>query len=260
MRASSPAACTTPEAQCQAAQYLGGVPGTQSMLCAFDYDAEIKCESMEGVLGFHDFFLEDNGDIRVWRAYDIGPGKVYTSESLDKLYKNVEGQDARPSQGPTKCVLSAVAPFRSDDAGAATRGKPELSRKRKLGVLAAKDVRRRATAEAKRLKVAQEQELTRRVVEHNKPHACGSCPKRFCYPGGLRKHACRPQAPSTAPPPLQAQEAEPWTQPEGTSEASMRARSCAHTSRIPPPLKTNAVRTRQIPAHVFRDCPERETI
>ena len=227
MRASKPAACTTPEAQCQAAQFQGGVPGTRSMVCTFNYDEEIKCASWGGVLGFHDFRLENDGSIRAWYAYEIGPGKVFSREFLDKLWKKAEGQEDRPSQGPTNCQLVDVPPFGSAVAGAATRGKHELSRKRKRGKSVAMDERRHARAEAKRLKVEQDEANARTVLEYNKPVSCDACRTRYRFPSGLRNHACKPRPPSTAPPPLPAPaQPEPWIKPDGTSEASMLARSC----------------------------------
>ena len=54
---------------------------------------------MAGIQSLHNFFYE-NGGIRVWRAYNVGPGKFYSTAQLARF---------GTPQGPTKLVI--IHPF-----------------------------------------------------------------------------------------------------------------------------------------------------
>ena len=54
---------------------------------------------MAGIQSLHNFSYE-NGGIRVWRAYNVGPGKFYSAAQLARC---------GTPQGPTKLVI--IHPF-----------------------------------------------------------------------------------------------------------------------------------------------------
>jgi hypothetical protein len=85
LRAGQPSACTTAAAEAKAAAYAGGLAGTTSRILKFGYESKVTVNALPGIQSFHDFKREDGG-IRVWKSYDIGPGKFFSDEKLDKLY------------------------------------------------------------------------------------------------------------------------------------------------------------------------------
>lgn len=112
MRAGKPAECTTPRRECLAQQYNGGIDGAVPLLLEFDYNEEESVKGLPGISKYHDFEFLDNGDIRVWYSYGVGPGKLYKKDVLDKLYAKVKGvQDsvAAPGSAKTKSRKKARA-------------------------------------------------------------------------------------------------------------------------------------------------------
>jgi hypothetical protein len=55
----------------EAQLFNGGIEGSYPTLLEFDYKAEVKIDTWEGISGYHDFELHENGDITAWR--DIFP-------------------------------------------------------------------------------------------------------------------------------------------------------------------------------------------
>jgi len=88
MRASNPSSCTTPAQEVHAQAFDGGIDGSFPVLFEFHYDnmADLGKKSWDGLQGYHDFEYHDDGSIRVWKSYKIGPGKVFSKTDLDKLY------------------------------------------------------------------------------------------------------------------------------------------------------------------------------
>jgi hypothetical protein len=53
-----------------------------SNLLEFDYKAEVKIDTWEGISGYHDFELHENGDITAWRSYQVDKGKRFARQPL----------------------------------------------------------------------------------------------------------------------------------------------------------------------------------
>jgi hypothetical protein len=63
MRAGGPSWCVTPDAESQDQLHSGGVPGFYPVVLDFNHESEVKVKSWEGILSFHDFELDENGDV-----------------------------------------------------------------------------------------------------------------------------------------------------------------------------------------------------
>ena len=58
--------------------------------------------SWVGILGFHDFKLHEDGSITAWKFFfQVGTGKVFTSEFLNRVHDKDNQSDGYP-QGTTK--------------------------------------------------------------------------------------------------------------------------------------------------------------
>lgn len=78
----------------------GGVKGCYAAVCRVQPSAQTMTKhTMAGVQAIHNFSYE-NGGMRVWRAYDVGPGKFYSAAQLARF---------GTPQGPTELVT--VEPF-----------------------------------------------------------------------------------------------------------------------------------------------------
>lgn len=83
-----------------AIESYAGVKGCYAAVCRVQASAQtITKHSMAGVQALHNFSYE-NGGMRVWRAYDVGPGKFYSAVRLARF---------GTPQGPTKLVT--LEPF-----------------------------------------------------------------------------------------------------------------------------------------------------
>ena len=100
MRAGKPRDCTTPMREVQAQRFDGGLPGTISELINISYDERIKMRQWKGLMKYLDFEYRDDGSIRVWRYWNIGPGKAISRKFLDSLYEGHE--DEAESEGDDK--------------------------------------------------------------------------------------------------------------------------------------------------------------
>ena len=68
-----------------AIQSYGEIKGCYAAVCLAQASAQTMTKhTMAGVQGLHNFSYE-NGGMRVWRAYDVGPGKFYTRPSWPGL-------------------------------------------------------------------------------------------------------------------------------------------------------------------------------
>jgi len=78
----------------------GGVKGCYAAVCRVQASAQTMTKhTMAGVQALHNFSYE-NGGMRVWRAYDVGPGKFYSAVRLARF---------GTPQSPTKLVT--LQPF-----------------------------------------------------------------------------------------------------------------------------------------------------
>ena len=83
-----------------AIESYGGVKGCYATVCRVQTSAQTMTKhTMAGVQALHNFLYE-NGGLRVWRAYDVGPGKFYSAVMLARF---------GTPQGPTELV--ALEPF-----------------------------------------------------------------------------------------------------------------------------------------------------
>ena len=83
-----------------AIESYGGIKGCYAAVCRAQASAQTMTKhTMAGVLGLHTFSYE-NGSMRVWRAYDVGPGKFYSEFQLLRFGTH---------QGPTDLVI--MKPF-----------------------------------------------------------------------------------------------------------------------------------------------------
>ena len=83
-----------------AIESYGGIKGCYAAVCRAQPSAQTMIKhTMTGVQRLHNFSYE-NGGMRVWRAYDVGPGKFYSEAQLSRF---------GAPQGPTELVI--VKPF-----------------------------------------------------------------------------------------------------------------------------------------------------
>ena len=83
-----------------AIESYGGIKGCYAAVCLVQPSAQTMSKhNMAGIQSLHNFSYE-NGGIRVWRAYNVGPGKFYSAAQLARF---------GTSQGPTKLVI--IHPF-----------------------------------------------------------------------------------------------------------------------------------------------------
>lgn len=83
-----------------AIESYGGVKGCYAAVCRVQASAQTMTKhTMAGVQALHNFSYE-NGGMRVWRAYDVGPGKFYSAVRLARF---------GTPQGPTELVT--LEPF-----------------------------------------------------------------------------------------------------------------------------------------------------
>ena len=65
-----------------AIESYGGVKGCYAAVCGVQASAQTMTKhTMPGVQALHNFSYE-NGGMRVWRAFDVGPGKFYSTVRL----------------------------------------------------------------------------------------------------------------------------------------------------------------------------------
>ena len=78
-----------------AIESYGGIKGCYAAVCQVQPSAQTMTKhTMTGVQALHNFSYE-NGGMRVWRAFDVGPGKFYSAAQLARL---------GTPQGPTELV------------------------------------------------------------------------------------------------------------------------------------------------------------
>ena len=83
-----------------AIESYGGVKGCYAAVCRVQASAQTMTKhTMTEVQALHNFSYE-NGDLRVWRAYGVGPAKFYSAVRLARL---------GTPQGPTELVT--LEPF-----------------------------------------------------------------------------------------------------------------------------------------------------
>ena len=64
----------------------GGVIGCYSAVCEVDEMSKNMTEhSLKGIQSLNKFMFGESGEIIAWRAYNIGPGKVFSAASLARL-------------------------------------------------------------------------------------------------------------------------------------------------------------------------------
>ena len=230
MRAGLPSDCISPAKEVQAAQFNGGVKGTRSKVISFDYEAERKPQSMAGIGKYHDIKLYDNGDIRVWRTYGVGEGRLIKKAELDRLYPVDDATGERPTQGPTGVTLTGA------DAGSVGGFVHQPSAKRRRKELRDKDARRRDRGAAREVRETAKSAQSVQIAELKRPLGClesPACAKRFCRAGKRRGHACSAIVTPAGPPPpiMVAAEEVLWSGNEG----------CSAESLAPAPVKGHGV-------------------
>jgi len=91
MRAGQPGKCVTPTNEVDAQMFKGGTVGSFPVLLNFDYKQYMKLKApLDGIQSYHDFKYLDNGGLRVWKTYQVGPGKDFTKNALDALYTDYD--------------------------------------------------------------------------------------------------------------------------------------------------------------------------
>ena len=83
----------------------GGIKGCYSAVCKVDERSQnMTKHSLSGIQSLNNFLFTESGEIIAWRAYNIGPGKVFSAASLARL---------STPQGPTN--LQVHQAFSSPD-------------------------------------------------------------------------------------------------------------------------------------------------
>ena len=68
-----------------AIESYGGIKGCYAAVCRAQASAQTMTKrNLAGVQGLHNFSCE-NGGMRVWCAYDVGPGKSYSEAQLSRF-------------------------------------------------------------------------------------------------------------------------------------------------------------------------------
>ena len=64
----------------------GGVKGCYSVVCKVDERSQnMTKHSLSGIQSLNNFMFSESGEIIAWRAYNVGPGKVFSAASLARL-------------------------------------------------------------------------------------------------------------------------------------------------------------------------------
>lgn len=64
----------------------GGVKGCYSAVCEVDERSQnMTRHSLSGIQSLNNFVFTESGEIISWRAYNVGPGKVFSTASLARL-------------------------------------------------------------------------------------------------------------------------------------------------------------------------------
>ena len=64
----------------------GGVKGCYSAVCKVDERSQNMAKnSLSGTQSLNKFMFTESGEIIAWRAYNVGPGKVFSAASLARL-------------------------------------------------------------------------------------------------------------------------------------------------------------------------------
>ena len=83
----------------------GGVKGCYSVVCKVDERSQnMTKHSLSGIQSLNNFVFTESGEMIAWRAYNVGPGKVFSAASLARL---------GAPQGPTN--LQVLQAFNSPD-------------------------------------------------------------------------------------------------------------------------------------------------
>ncbi|XP_073256108.1 uncharacterized protein [Porites lutea] len=83
----------------------GGVKGCYSVVCKVDERSQnMTKHSLSGIQSLNNFVFTESGEMIAWRAYNVGPGKVFSAASLARL---------GTPQGPTN--LQVLQAFNSPD-------------------------------------------------------------------------------------------------------------------------------------------------
>ena len=83
----------------------GGVKGCYSVVCKVDERSQnMTKHSLSGIQSLNNFVFTESGEMIAWRAYNVGPGKIFSAASLARL---------GAPQGPTN--LQVLQAFNSPD-------------------------------------------------------------------------------------------------------------------------------------------------
>jgi hypothetical protein len=186
MKAGKPQGCTTPAKEVEAQKFSGGCPGAYPVLLEFDYESQVAMSKpWDGIQGWHDFEIHDDGDVTVWKSYKIGAGKRFKREALDKLYK-------KQSEGfPQATTNSEFVGF----AHASPESyKPHLEQSRRKKN---KDAAERTLKREGRKKIKQEAEESalhniQEAMKERLPERCAICNKQFKAAHHMADHSCDP--------------------------------------------------------------------
>jgi hypothetical protein len=181
MRAGKPFACNTPASEVEAQLFNGGIEGSYPTLLEFDYKDQVEVDTWEGISGYHDFELHENGDITAWRSYQVGKGKRFAKADLDAKYKHGSTQ---PSTG---AIFVADVGKSNED----FQPKVEKSsrRKRQLKVDKAEQTVARKKAKMDVSKAAKHK--LHHAVAERVPFVCQSCERRFATEYQMAGHTCQ---------------------------------------------------------------------
>ena len=73
MKSGNPKACTNACCEVISQQFNGGLTGYQSFLHEYDMSGAVKVKRIPGITLISDVEYLDNGDLRVYQSYRIGP-------------------------------------------------------------------------------------------------------------------------------------------------------------------------------------------
>ena len=86
----------------------GGVKGTRTAVVEVDTSREITANKIPGISLLNNFSFEEDG-LRVWRAFNIGPGKLLSYNELDIVLRAETGLKVLKEFGPRICNLGEVS-------------------------------------------------------------------------------------------------------------------------------------------------------
>jgi hypothetical protein len=185
MPAGKPFACNTSASEVEAQLFNGGIEGSYPTLLEFDYKEQVEVDMWEGISGYHDFKLHENGDITAWRSYQVGKGKRFAKADLDGKYKHGSTQ-------PSICAIFVADVGKSNQD---FQPKLEKSRAPTESGQSGRDLKTVARKKAKMDVSKAAQHKLQHAVAERAPFACQSCERQFATEYQMAGHTCQLPSP-----------------------------------------------------------------